>query len=84
MQNYANCDIDARTFPEIWKSLTPAEQSELRYMIIKSAGCTRQSVHNWSKGSYPIYRDKRVKVASVVSSLLKCNVSHMTLFPNAR
>lgn len=83
MQDYEKSNNDARTFQEIWKSLTPAEQSELRFMLIKSTGCTRQSVANWSKGAYPIYRDKRLKVAYAVNSLLKLNVSHLTLFPNA-
>lgn len=84
MQVYEKCDIDARTFPEIWESLTPAERSELRYLLVKNAGCTRQSVFNWSKGSYPVYRDKRLKVAYIVGHHLHLNVNHMTLFPNAR
>ena len=84
MQTYENCDIDTRTFPEIWKGLTPAQQSELRFQLIKSTSCTRQSVNNWTKGVSPIYRDTRVRAAKCVNTTLGLNVNHTTLFPNAR
>jgi len=84
MQNYVKCDTDARTFPEIWGSLNSAEQSDLRYELIKETTCTRQSIDNWSKGTTPINRKSRRAIAAVIRRKLHLNVNHVTLFPSAR
>lgn len=84
MQVYEKSDIDARTFPQIWETLTSAEQAELRDALIKKTSCTRQSIFNWSNGTSPIYRDIRVKVADTIKKTFGFNVSHLTLFPSAR
>lgn len=84
MQEYKKSGIDARTFPEIWKSLTPAEQSELRDALMKKFSITRQAVYNWSTGASPFYRPARVAAAEVIKKTFGYNVSHLTLFPNAR
>ena len=84
MQDYEKCGTDARSFPEIWESLTPVERAELRHQLIKNVGVTRQTVDNWSKGVTPIMRDIRVKVARCFGQALNIHVSHTTLFPNVR
>ncbi len=73
--------IDARTFQEIWKSLTNAEQSELRYELTKNGECSRTSLYNWSKGVAPINVNLRRKVASTMGRILGLRVSATTLFP---
>ena len=77
-------EIDTRTFPELWQSLSPAEQGEVRYQIMRDTLCTRQSVHNWANGATPIYRDIRIKVAKSITKVLGLNVSHLLLFPDRR
>lgn len=78
---YTKESIDARTFPQIWETLSAAEQSNLRYELTKSGDASRTSVYNWSKGLCPISIGMRKKVASTISRTLGLRVSHITLFP---
>lgn len=78
---YKKENIDARTFPEIWETLTPAEQSELRFELTKNGESSRTSIYNWSKGKCPINVALRKKVADKMNKTLGLNVSHLTLFP---
>ena len=84
MQVTKKCDIDARTFPEIWRMLNSAEQSELRYALMKECSITRQAINNWTHGVAPFNRPIRVATAKVIKKTFGYNVSHITLFPNAR
>ena len=84
MQMYKECDMDTRTFPEIYRMLSKAEQAELRDALMKKLSCTRQSVYNWAKGGYPIYRPIRLGVAKTINATFGYKVNHLTLFPNAR
>lgn len=82
MQNNTNCGIDARTFPEIWKSLSQNEQSDLRYTLMLKMKVTRQTIENWSKkGVMPIYQGAKEEVSRIVSSKLGIKTSWQTLFP---
>lgn len=81
MQMYNKNDFDARSFPQIWETLTPAEQMELRFQLTRNGDCSRTSVFHWSKGVTPVSLGMRKKVASVMKSVLGLNVSHLTLFP---
>ena len=78
---YRKESIDARTFPQIWETLSAAEQSNLRYELTRSGEASRTSVYNWSKGICPIAVGMRKKVATTISRTLGLNVSHITLFP---
>ena len=78
---YRKESIDARTFPQIWETLSAAEQSNLRYELTRSGEASRTSVYNWSKGICPISVGMRKKVATTISRTLGLNVSHITLFP---
>lgn len=41
--------IDARSFPEIWATLTDGKRGDLIYELIKAKCCTtRQAVYNWA------------------------------------
>lgn len=81
---YGKESTDARTFPQIWETLSVAEQSNLRYELTKSGDCSRVSIYNWSKGTCPISVGLRKKVASTINRTLGLNVSHITLFPMNR
>ena len=78
---YTKETIDARTFPQIWETLSAAEQSNLRYELTRNGECSRTSVYNWSKGMCPISVALRKKVADKMSKTLGLRVSHITLFP---
>lgn len=78
---YTKESIDARTFPQIWETLSAAEQSNLRYELTRTGEASRTSVYNWSKGICPVSVGMRKKVASTISRTLGLNVSHITLFP---
>lgn len=78
---YNKEDLDARTFPQIWETLTPAEQEELRDRLTRNGDCTRMTLFNWTRGVRPISLAMRRKVASAMNKYLGLNVSHLTLFP---
>ena len=74
--------IDARTFPEIWKSLSSAEQSELRDRLTRSGDISRTALYYWSLGKKtPASLGNRRRVAVAINKFLGYNVSHLTLFP---
>lgn len=78
---YNKENIDARTFPQIWETLTSSEQQELRFQLTKNGDCSKTSVFYWSKGVTPASLGMRKKVAAAMKSYLGLNVSHLTLFP---
>ena len=81
LQMYSENNLDARTFPEIWETLTLAEQEELRDRLTRYGDCTRMTLFNWTKGVRPISLAMRRKVAAAMNKYLGLNVSHITLFP---
>lgn len=79
---YDKDSIDARTFPQVWGSLSPAEQEELRYQLVRSGVCTRQSIWNWSRGGRPQTMDVRRRISAMLNRHLKIKTTQLTLFPN--
>ena len=76
---------DARTFPEIWNSLTSGEQLDLRDLILEKTKATSNTFWFWKKGaSMPASRTDRRTIARVVSTFLNVNASEHTLFPRKR
>lgn len=83
MQSKEKITTDARTFKEIWESLTPDDQEELRIDIFKARCCTtRQAIYYWATGkkapSHPLIR---TNVAKVVGNFIGKKVFPATLFP---
>ncbi len=78
---YVKESVDTRTFPEIWETLSVAEQTELRYELTRNGDCSRTTVYYWSKGVIPASIALRKKVADKMRRLLGLSVSHITLFP---
>lgn len=82
MQSNKTISIDARTFPEIWETLSAPERSDLRVATISKIRCSDVTFYNWAKGatspmSYPVKRE----VASVIKSTLGITVPPNLLFP---
>lgn len=75
--------LDTRTFPEIWKELTPLQKETLRYALIqKKCTTTRQTVSNWANDKKrPTMPPVKNAVAQVVSRVIGSRVSGDTLFP---
>lgn len=62
-------------------SLTPTEQTELRFNLMREVFCTRQTIYNWAKGKTPVYRSVRVDAAKTIGKVLGIRTSHTILFP---
>ena len=73
----------ARTFPEIWASLTADEREELHYQLIKSrCTTTRQTVWNWASGKKrPFSVLISNEIAKCVTKVTGKRVIANTLFP---
>lgn len=83
IQSNAKKSIDTRTFPEIWKSLTPLEQKLLEEKIMKELIVSRQALWLWANGQrnpLPLYRKA---IADILSSM-GIRTSMKILFPNIK
>lgn len=82
MQNYETKSIDARTFPEIWETLQPADRSELKFAVVAKLRCSDVTFYNWAKGATtPVAYSARRDIAGVIKSTLGLSVSQKFLFP---
>ena len=80
---YEEKETDARTLPEIWKSLNPQEQEDLRMgLIMAKTARTRQAIHYWCTGQRKPSSDLvKDRIALVVSRIIKKKTYGRTLFP---
>ena len=83
MQNKKEIAREARSFPQIWESLSKPEREELTRQFYLNKCCrARQTIWNWGKGktkpSEPLVQDK---ISKVVSSFLGQTISSSALFP---
>lgn len=80
---YTENQTDARTFPQIWASLTKYQRDDLSYSLL-TAKCTktRQTIWNWGSGrtmpNIPLVKEK---VAQCVSRVIGLKTYGNTLFP---
>ena len=74
---------DARSFPEIWATLSEDERDNLSLELFKKKCCrTRQAIFYWAKGERaPINQLVRDTVAQIVGKMLGAKVFPQTLFP---
>lgn len=84
MQVYETNLIDARSFPQIWATMTASERDDLAIQLYAKKCCkTRQTVWNWANGkkqpNSPLVIDT---VAKVVSKAVGSRVLGRTLFPS--
>ena len=76
--------IDTRTFPEVWKSLTPLEQGFLRHSLMCTTTATRQTICNWINGGKPVYQKTRSIVAATINRVFHMNTKKEFLFPEKK
>jgi hypothetical protein len=76
---------DERTFPEIWNSLTQAQQEELRDQILTKTGASSNTFWFWKKGAAnPASRTDRQVISGLVGKYLNISTAPATLFPRKR
>lgn len=74
-------ELDARSFSEIYGSLTDTEKQVLCASIAAKTGMTRMAINYWSRGERtPRSLSTKRDIASSVKSVLGLNVSAITLF----
>lgn len=83
MQSNKTITTDARTFPEIWASLSFDDRDELSYQLIKSrCASTRQTIWYWGNNKRrPISPLIRNEIAKCVTKVTGHRVLGNTLFP---
>lgn len=77
-------EIDKRTFPEIWATLTENEKDDLSLSIMQSKACkTRQTLWNWGTGRVtPSNGAIKNAISKCVGSVLKIKTHPNVLFPS--
>ncbi len=74
--------IDTRTLTEIWKTLTPDQQTECQSEIVSKVGITTMALYWWRTGRYsPNNPLVRKTVAGIVRKYTNTNVKPEYLFP---
>lgn len=81
MQINTKNELDARRFPEIFKSLTDTERQALCAEIASRTGASRMAINYWGRGERtPRLLSAKRDIASSVKKVLGFNVSVITLF----
>ena len=81
MQMNENKSIDARTFPEIWETLTDYQRDNLRFAGLVNMRVSPQALWNWWTGKRRpdfLHRKEIARLTSIVTKT-KCNPE--LLFP---
>ncbi len=75
--------IDARSFQEIWKSLSEIQRQDLSFRLQRmECKVSRQTIYNWATGhTTPTLAPYRDGAAKVISRWLGVKVYPHTLFP---
>ena len=83
MQSKSNDLIDARTFVEIWASLSKNEQQLIKYKVFERKHCaTKQAFSLWIHGKRrPSGDDRKESIARIISDVIGKKVYANTLFP---
>ena len=76
---------DARTFSDIWNSLSDVERVQLQDAILRKTGASSNTFWFWKNGrSIPASRTDRRTIAREVSAILGIPVHDAALFPRKR
>lgn len=83
MQSNKEISNDARSFPQIWATLSVGEKDDLVYELIKAKCCkTRTAVGMWGRGDrQPSNALTKDTIAKVIGKTLGLRVFSSTLFP---
>ena len=76
---------DARSFPEIWATMSAGEKDDLVYELLKSKCCkTRTAIGMWGRGDrQPSNNLTRDVIAKSIGKVLGLKVHSATLFPRS-
>lgn len=76
---------DARSFPEIWATMSAGEKDDLVYELLKSKCCkTRTAIGMWGRGDrQPSNNLTRDVIARSIGKVLGLKVLSSTLFPRS-
>ena len=76
---------DARSFPEIWATMSAGEKDDLVYELLKSKCCkTRTAIGMWGRGDrQPSNNLTRDVIAKSIGKVLGLKVHSSTLFPRS-
>ena len=83
MQMNENKTIDARTFPEIWETLTDYQKDNLRFAIYVNLRVSPQTLWNWRHGKRTPNGANQKEVARRTSIVAKVKCKPELLFPKA-
>lgn len=85
MQSKEKIPTDARSFPEIWATLTVDEKEELVYELLKTRCCTtRTAINQWGRAvRRPANLLTQEAVAKAINKILGLHVHRTTLFPRS-
>jgi hypothetical protein len=76
---------DARTFAEIWNSLSDVERTQLQDAIIRKTGASSNTFWFWKNGkAVPASRTDRRIIAREVATFLGIPIHDSVLFPRKR
>lgn len=83
MQSKKEIPNDARSFPQIWATLSAGEKDDLVYELIKAKCCkTRTAIGMWGRGDrQPSNALTRDTIAKVIGKTLGLHVFSSSLFP---
>lgn len=81
MQMNENKSIDARTFPEIWETLTDYQKNNLRFAIYVNLRVSPQTLWNWRHGKRTPNWANQKEVARLTSIVAKVKCKPELLFP---
>ena len=76
-----NKSIDARTFPEIWGTLTDHQRENLRFAIYVNLRISPQTLWNWRHGKRTPNWANQKELARLTSIVTKKRCSPELLFP---
>ena len=83
MQSNKEKMIDARSFVEIYRSMTDNEKALLRDSLMQSLGVTYQTIWNWATGKcVPAIPGVKKQISKSVNLVLNVKTSVDTLFKN--
>lgn len=81
MQMNENKTIDARTFPEIWETLTDYQRDNLRFAVLVNIRVSPQTFWNWRTGKRRPDFLHRKEIARLTSIVTKTKCNSELLFP---
>ena len=83
MKMNENNAIDARTFPEIWETLTDYQRENLRFAIYINLRVSPQTLWYWRRGKRTPNWANQKEIARLTSIVTKKRCSPELLFPKS-